>query len=78
MYNLKEHLKSFRKDLFLIWSIITGVLAFIGLLGLVGWGIITLVIVISYVWVWAARNMLFDLEEVLDYVKETEETQKEE
>lgn len=78
MYNVKEHLKSFRKDLFLIWSIITGELAFIGLLGLVGWGIITLVIVISYVWVWAARNMLFDLEEVLDYVKETEETQKEE
>lgn len=74
MFRLLELVQGFRKDLFLMWSIITGVLAFLGLLGLMGWGAITLMIVTSFVWVHIARNMLSDVEEALDYVKETEET----
>ena len=57
-----------------MWSIITGVLAFLGLLGLLGWGSITLMIVTSFVWMVIARGMLETVIEACDYVEKAEET----
>lgn len=78
MFQLIKAVNDFKTDLFLMWAIITGVLAFLSLIGILGWGITTLIILTSFLWMTVTRGMMSTIEERLDYVEEAKETQTKE